>query len=215
MLCEEEDYLLVIHGDREAGWLFGNPLAGVTAGQFCLDFAKSTREKVKARRTLRRRAHSSQSVPGWAEEQSMQTHQISTSRKEHTSPGAHTPAPYCSMGSQSRPAGTGLEYMSGFGECTWGSLSSCCAVSKHGEVVPICCADEPVGNHFSSEALPGALPEGQNNPRVSTHTALPKHAWVRMQASAQLTTPSSPVQLCPYGLYAEQLSGTAFTVPRK
>eukprot|EP00798_Chlamydomonas_sp_ICE-L_P002092 gene2092-18147_t len=41
------------------------------------------------------------------------------------------------------------------------------------------------GNELSSEALPGALPEGQNNPRV-----------------------------CPYGLYAEQLSGTAFTVPR-
>lgn len=41
------------------------------------------------------------------------------------------------------------------------------------------------GNEFASEALPGALPEGQNNPRV-----------------------------CPYGLYAEQLSGTAFTAPR-
>jgi len=41
------------------------------------------------------------------------------------------------------------------------------------------------GNEFSSEALPGALPEGQNNPRV-----------------------------CPYGLYTEQLSGTAFTAPR-
>ncbi|KAG1334960.1 Homogentisate 1,2-dioxygenase [Cocos nucifera] len=42
------------------------------------------------------------------------------------------------------------------------------------------------GNHFSSEALPGALPMGQNNPL-----------------------------LCPYGLYAEQISGTAFTAPRK
>eukprot|EP00877_Chromochloris_zofingiensis_P002326 jgi/Chrzof1/12094/Cz06g21050.t1 len=42
------------------------------------------------------------------------------------------------------------------------------------------------GNEFSSEAIEGALPQGQNNPRV-----------------------------CPYGLYAEQLSGTAFTVPRK
>ena len=40
------------------------------------------------------------------------------------------------------------------------------------------------GNHFSSEALPGALPE-QNSP-----------------------------QRCPYGLYAEQISGTAFTAPR-
>ncbi|KAJ2726979.1 hypothetical protein GGI07_000096 [Coemansia sp. Benny D115] len=41
------------------------------------------------------------------------------------------------------------------------------------------------GNHFSSEALVGALPKGQNTPQV-----------------------------CPYGLYAEQLSGTAFTVGR-
>ncbi|KAJ2343004.1 hypothetical protein IWW50_006194 [Coemansia erecta] len=41
------------------------------------------------------------------------------------------------------------------------------------------------GNHFSTEALKGALPVGQNSPQV-----------------------------CPYGLYAEQLSGTAFTVAR-
>ncbi len=41
------------------------------------------------------------------------------------------------------------------------------------------------GNHFATEALPGALPEGRNSP-----------------------------QHCPYGLYAEQLSGTAFTAPR-
>jgi homogentisate 1,2-dioxygenase len=41
------------------------------------------------------------------------------------------------------------------------------------------------GNHLSSEALPGALPVGRNSP-----------------------------QKCAYGLYAEQLSGTAFTAPR-
>lgn len=41
------------------------------------------------------------------------------------------------------------------------------------------------GNHFSSEAVAGALPVGQNSP-----------------------------QDCPLHLYAEQLSGTAFTVPR-
>ena len=41
------------------------------------------------------------------------------------------------------------------------------------------------GNHFSSEALPGALPQGRNSP-----------------------------QQPPYGLYAEQFSGTAFTAPR-
>ena len=44
------------------------------------------------------------------------------------------------------------------------------------------------GNYFRSEdpRCPNALPEGQNNPQV-----------------------------CPYGLYAEQLSGTAFTAPRE
>ena len=41
------------------------------------------------------------------------------------------------------------------------------------------------GNHFSTEAVPGTLPIGQNSP-----------------------------QRPPYGLYAEQLSGTAFTAPR-
>ncbi len=41
------------------------------------------------------------------------------------------------------------------------------------------------GNEVATEALPGALPVGQNSP-----------------------------QKCPYGLYAEQLSGTAFTAPR-
>ncbi|GAA5234300.1 homogentisate 1,2-dioxygenase [Verticiella sediminum] len=41
------------------------------------------------------------------------------------------------------------------------------------------------GNAHATEALPGALPEGRNSPQV-----------------------------CPYGLYAEQLSGAAFTAPR-
>ncbi len=41
------------------------------------------------------------------------------------------------------------------------------------------------GNEFASEALPGVLPEGRNSP-----------------------------QRVAYGLYAEQLSGTAFTAPR-
>jgi homogentisate 1,2-dioxygenase len=40
-------------------------------------------------------------------------------------------------------------------------------------------------NEFATEALPGALPVGRNSP-----------------------------QRAPYGLYAEQLSGTAFTAPR-
>ena len=41
------------------------------------------------------------------------------------------------------------------------------------------------GNEFATEALPGALPVGRNSP-----------------------------QRAPYGLYAEQISGTAFTAPR-
>lgn len=41
------------------------------------------------------------------------------------------------------------------------------------------------GNHFHSECLEGALPMNQNNP-----------------------------QTCNYGLYAEQLSGTPFTMSR-
>lgn len=41
-------------------------------------------------------------------------------------------------------------------------------------------------NTFSSEAIPGSLPQGQNSPL-----------------------------LCPYGLYAEQISGTSFTSPRE
>jgi hypothetical protein len=41
------------------------------------------------------------------------------------------------------------------------------------------------GNSFATEALPGALPVGRNSP-----------------------------QRCAYGLYAEQLTGSAFTAPR-
>ena len=40
------------------------------------------------------------------------------------------------------------------------------------------------GNDYETEALPGALPQGRNSP-----------------------------QRCEYGLYAEQMSGTAFTAP--
>ncbi len=42
------------------------------------------------------------------------------------------------------------------------------------------------GNHFASEAVPGALPLGRNSPQKAAH-----------------------------GLYAELLSGTAFTAPRR
>jgi homogentisate 1,2-dioxygenase len=47
-----------------------------------------------------------------------------------------------------------------------------------------------------SESLPGALPMGQNSPQMW---------WFSDFANACR---------CPYGLYAEQLSGTAFTAPR-
>jgi homogentisate 1,2-dioxygenase len=49
----------------------------------------------------------------------------------------------------------------------------------------ICSYQSGFGNEFATEALPGALPAGQNSP-----------------------------QRCAYGLYAEQWSGTAFTAPR-
>src|SRR5690349_18131913 len=42
-----------------------------------------------------------------------------------------------------------------------------------------------LGGHFATEAVAGALPQGRNSP-----------------------------QRPPFGLYAEQLSGTAFTAPR-
>src|SRR5947209_6708600 len=41
------------------------------------------------------------------------------------------------------------------------------------------------GSHFATEAVPGALPEGRNSPQKPA-----------------------------FGLYTEQLSGTAFTAPR-
>jgi len=41
------------------------------------------------------------------------------------------------------------------------------------------------GSYHETEAIPGALPQGQNSP-----------------------------QKVPFGLYAEQLSGSAFTAPR-
>ena len=57
----------------------------------------------------------------------------------------------------------------------------------HGDIAAT--ADAPMlvgfGNHFATEAVAGALPVGQNSP-----------------------------QRVPFGLYAEQVSGTAFTAPR-
>src|SRR5664279_5918469 len=58
------------------------------------------------------------------------------------------------------------------------------AQGTHGAVPPLA-YQSGFGNECATEALPGALPIGQNSP-----------------------------QRAPYGLYAEQLSGTAFTAPR-
>ena len=60
-----------------------------------------------------------------------------------------------------------------------------CARRTAADAAPGLLYQSGFGNHFSSEALPGALPVGRNSP-----------------------------QRCAYGLYAEQFSGTAFTAPR-
>src|SRR6266436_793578 len=57
--------------------------------------------------------------------------------------------------------------------------------SSHAEQSAALSYQSGFGNEFATEALTGALPIGQNSP-----------------------------QRPPYGLYAEQLSGTAFTAPR-
>lgn len=91
------------------------------------------------------------------------------------------------------------------------------------------------GNDFESEALEGALPVGQNNPKVrggldgccAARTAprgkLPLRVvgWQGMQEPHPNSAYSHHAlllihaQKCPLGLYAEQLSGSAFTAPRK
>ncbi|MBC7153669.1 MAG: homogentisate 1,2-dioxygenase [Rhodobacteraceae bacterium] len=58
-------------------------------------------------------------------------------------------------------------------------------VQDHTRTGPNACYMPGFGNDFETEALPDALPQGQNSP-----------------------------QKCNYGLYAEQLSGTAFTATR-
>lgn len=79
------------------------------------------------------------------------------------------------------------------------------------------------GNHFATEALPGALPKGQNGPQVVCVAAsggpllwagsAGRERQCRASAAA-VTDASIRRSQCPYALYAEQLSGTAFTAPR-
>ncbi len=59
------------------------------------------------------------------------------------------------------------------------------APARHGAADAPLADQSGFGNEFATESLPGALPVGQNSP-----------------------------QRAPYGLYAEQISGTAFTAPR-
>ena len=74
------------------------------------------------------------------------------------------------------------------------------------------------GNEHASEALVGALPEGRNNPQQVCSSPLYCAMLVlytlpncgRISRAAFHPRPTQ----CPYGLYAEQLSGTAFTAPR-
>jgi len=61
----------------------------------------------------------------------------------------------------------------------------CAGRTAAAEPVPALHYQSGFGNHFSSEALPGALPVGRNSPQRPA-----------------------------YGLYAEQFSGTSFTAPR-
>ena len=65
------------------------------------------------------------------------------------------------------------------------------------------------GNEFASEdpRCPDSLPVGQVNKILMIHLVI----YVVYQLSLIKNSP----QKCPYGLYAEQLSGTAFTAPRQ
>lgn len=80
------------------------------------------------------------------------------------------------------------------------------------------------GNHFATEALPDALPKDQVLTLVyyvySYLRPLCNHPLVRASSFCVpvllillFPTQNGP-QVCPYGLYAEQLTGTAFTAPR-
>ena len=87
------------------------------------------------------------------------------------------------------------------------------------------------GNEFAScdPRCPGALPEGQNNPqrckyqghwKVFTLTFYGKYQEDRTLESftfthSLYTAIVQEITFFRYGLYAEQLSGTAFTAPRK
>jgi len=64
-------------------------------------------------------------------------------------------------------------------------MSSTNETARNNNKQPLLNYHHGFGNHFESEAYEGALPIGRNNPRI-----------------------------VPHGLYAEQLSGTAFTAPR-
>lgn len=72
------------------------------------------------------------------------------------------------------------------------------------------------GNEFSSEdpRCPGSLPEGQVVPKLHLHHDLPDQLTRQTKCSVYIIVFQNNPQVCPYGLYAEQLSGSAFTCPR-
>lgn len=61
-----------------------------------------------------------------------------------------------------------LRYMSGFGEFTEPARAIDCCQRAQGPKEDTLFLLFSVGNEFASEALPGALPVGQNNPKVTT-----------------------------------------------
>lgn len=70
------------------------------------------------------------------------------------------------------------------------------------------------GNEFASEALPGALPEGGREQQHCCVNCLAGLLFGLLMLRVATAGQNNPLH-CPYNLYAEQISGTAFTVPRK
>ena len=125
--------------------------------------------------------------------------------------------------------GSPLEYLSGFGACVCRGEQARELRAKNRLPTTHTHPRNRTGNEFSTEALPGALPQGQNNPRVGRRAAAsssPAAAPAFLPLPLSLSPPTrafldnhhnkqtKTTKVCPYGLYAEQVSGAPFTVPR-
>jgi len=112
----------------------------------------------------------------------------------------------------------------------WCAENASSSLLSHAPPPSIPPVPRPSGNEFTSEAVPGALPVGRNSPQVSESgresEERRRRAPARCCDTAMLTLPHPPTpspkkkkkkkkQICPYGLYAEQINGTPFTVPRR